>query len=164
MIGTGYAIVSTYAAWQLYERHAWEAAHAADVTAASGMYAGGDMLLDLWLAFLLMIPTIFLVRVISRFEAPAAAYSKILFLVSLSAPLCLGISLLGESRVPASLVVSCLERLLWSPFFLGLMFFSRIVAKFQNAKRLTSYALLSEGATICASFALFVLSMRPDRQ
>jgi hypothetical protein len=160
MIGAGYAVVSAYGAWELYERHVWEAAHPAEVSAASGMYAGGDMILDLWIVFLLMIPTIFLVRVISRFEAPAAVYSKILFLISLSAPLCFGISLLGEKHVPANLIVSCLVRLLWSPLFLVLMFFSRIVSKFQNARRLTTYALLSEGVTICVAFALLIFRGR----
>ena len=152
-----------FAAVVLYSRHVWEAAHPAEVMASSGMYAAGDMMLYIFITILGMIPTLFLVRVISKFEASATVYSKILFVTGLSAPLCLGIFLTGRQYVPPNLSVSCFMRLAWSPFFLALMVFSQIVAKFRNAKRLTFYALTSEGVTFCISIALIILSMRSGR-
>ena len=164
MIGTGYVVVVAFAAAALYERRLIEAAHPADVQAAGGMYAAGDMMLGIFIAFLLMVPTMFLVRLVSKFETPAGAYSKILLAIGLSAPVALGILALGEARVPHVLDAACLLRLLWSPLVLALMVFSRIVAKFQLAKRLTSYALVSEGATLSFSLAWLVLSMTAGRR
>src|SRR5689334_20415031 len=113
MIGGGYAVVVPYSSTLVYKRHAWETAHSAEVIAASGMYAGGDMFLALFITFLFMIPTIFLVRVISKFEVPAAVYSKTLLVVGLSAPLCLAILFFGHQRAP-NLSAYCFFRLLWS--------------------------------------------------
>ena len=151
-----------FAAVVLYSRHVWEEAHPAEVMASSGMYAAGDMILYIFITILGMIPTLFLIRVISKFEASATVYSKILFAIGLSAPLCLGI-FLGRQYVPPNLSVACFMRLLWSPFFVAVMVFSQIVAKFRNAKRLTFYALTSEGVTFCISIALLILSMRSGR-
>ena len=157
MIGTGYAVVLPFAAVVLYKRHAWEAAHSAEVIASSGMYAAGDMMLYLFITFLFLIPTIFPVRVISKFEVPATVYSKTLLVIGLTAPLCLGILFLGHERVP-NLSAYCFFRLLWSPVILALMTFSRIMAKFQITKRLSCYALLAETTTLCLSIVLIILS------
>lgn len=128
------------------------------------MFAAGDMMLYLFITFLVMIPTVLLIRVIARFEATATVYSKILLVIGLSAPLCLAIFLMGQQYVPPNLSVSCFMRLLWSPLLLALMVFSQIVARFPSAKRLTFYALVSEGATFCISVALILVSMRSGGQ
>jgi hypothetical protein len=99
------------------------------------------------------------IRVLSKFEIPAVACSKLLFAVGLSAPVALAILALGQVRVLQTLSGACLLRLLWSPLVLALMTFSRIVARFQLAKRLISYALVSEAATLGISVAWVVLSM-----
>jgi len=92
-IALGYAPVTVVAAGLLYERHLQEVNHPADVAASGGMYAGGDALLSIFIICLFMIPTVFLVWVVAKFEALFLAYSQLL-------------------------LVLCLYRLLWSPFML----------------------------------------------
>lgn len=148
VIGLGYAAVLAIAAVLLFARHLQELYHAADVAAAGGMYAFGDLLLYIFIAGLFMIPTIFLVWAIAKFEAFYTTYSQLLLALSLSAPVCLGLFSLGVSRVGETLSSFCLYRLFWSPFVLAGMGVSRLVARFHRAKKLTSYALLIEGLTL----------------
>jgi hypothetical protein len=152
-------VILAFAGVTSYSRYAYQAAHPADVQAASGMFAAGDMMLEVFIAVLLILPTLFLIRLLSGFEGPATVYSKLLLLVALSAPLALGIFVLGETQLPQGLGSSCFLRLLWSPFVLALIVFSRAVTKFQAAKRFASYALVSEGATFCVSLAMVIFSM-----
>jgi hypothetical protein len=128
------------------------------------MWAAGDALLWIFLACLFMIPTVFLIWVIARFEAIYVAYSQFLLGLSLSAPVCLSVFLLGENQVAQSLGFLCLYRLLGSPFILVGIGMSRLVARFDRAKRLVSYALLVEGLTIAAAVALFIHAMGPNRR
>jgi hypothetical protein len=157
LIGLGYAAVLAIAAVLLFARHLQELNNAADVAAASGMWAGGDLLLDIFIAGLFMIPTIFLVWAMAKFEAFYTIYSQLLLGLSLSAPFCLGLFSLGVGRVGETLAGFCLYRLFWSPFVLVGMGVSRLVARFHRAKKLTSYALLVEGLTlVTAVVALFI--------
>jgi hypothetical protein len=148
----GYAAVFAAAATLLYGRHLQELKYPAE--ASGGMWAAGDALLYLFIACLFMIPTVFLIWVIARFESVYTAYSQFLLGLSLSAPVCLSVFLLGESQVAQNLVSLCLYRLLGSPFILVGIGISRLVARFDRAKRLASYALLIEGLTIGAAVAL----------
>ncbi len=63
------------------------------------MWAGGDLLLYIFIACLFMVPTAFLIWVTAKFEAFYTAYSKFLLGLSLSAPVCLSVFFLGENRV-----------------------------------------------------------------
>jgi hypothetical protein len=162
-VALAYAAVLSFAAGELFARYMYESNHAADVAAASGMYAGGDMLLEIFIVFLFMIPTYFLIRIGAPFETPYTAYSKVLLIVGFTAPVCLGLLLLGKAYLPESLSVLCLERLLWSPFILMLIAISRRAAKFDRAKRAISYALLSEAFTFCLSIALIIFSTPPTQ-
>jgi len=128
------------------------------------MWAAGDALLVIFIACLFMIPTVFLIWVIARFDSVYTAYSQFLLGLSLSAPVCLSVFLLGESQVAQSLGSLCLFRLLGSPFILVGIGISRLVARFDRAKRLVSYALLIEGLTIVAALALFIHAMGPNRR
>jgi hypothetical protein len=83
-VAMAYAAVLSFAAGELYSRYLYEVNHPADVSASSGMYAGGDLLLEIFIVFLFMIPTYFLIR-IGRNSRSATAYSKILLIVGLSA-------------------------------------------------------------------------------
>src|SRR5262245_811652 len=158
LVGLGYAAVLAFAANELHERYVYEMEHRAEVIAESGMFAGGDMIEDIFIAFLFMIPTLFLVRIGAKFEAPYTTYSKTLFIVALSAPFCL-VLLFANKYLPGNFTTLCFERLLWSPFILALIGMSRRMARFDRAKRLISYALLSEGATLCVCIALIVYSI-----
>jgi hypothetical protein len=163
-IALGYAAVLAVAAYLLYERHLQELRHPADVVASSGMYAGGDALLTIFIACLFMIPTIFLLLVIARFEAFYTAYAQLLLGISLSAPVCLSMFFFGENRVAQSVSILCFYRLLLSPFILVGIGVSRLVARFDRAKRLVSYAFLIEGLTLGIAVALFIHGSGPDRR
>jgi len=151
LVAIAYAAVLLFAAVEMFSRYAYEASHPAEVSASSGMFAGGDMLLEIFIAFLFMIPTFFLIRIGAHFETPYTAWSKLLLTLGLSAPLCLVLVFLGAA--PGTLTALCLERLLWSPFVLLMILISRFSARFDRAKRVISYALLSEGLTFCGSIA-----------
>jgi hypothetical protein len=153
MVAAGYAVVLAFAAAEFYARYLLEQDDPAAVSAASGMWAGGDLLLELFVAVLLMIPTFFLVRIGSKFETPYTIYSKTLLIIGFSAPLCLALLAVGSQVLPENLVAFCFERLMWSPFILAIIGMSRLMARFDRAKRFMSYALLLEVATLGGSVA-----------
>ena len=86
-------------------------------------------------------PDRLLIWTIAKSEALYTAYSRFLFGLSLSAPVCLSVVLFGENHVAPSLSWLCFFRILESPIVLVGMGISRFAARFDRAKRLTSYAL-----------------------
>ncbi len=158
LIASGYAVVVALSAALLLGRYLQEITHRADVSAASGMYAFGDAILYIFIAGLFMIPTVFLVWFMAKFEAFYTTYSRVLLGLSLSAPLCLSLLYFGENHVGESLAGYCLFRLLWAPFILFGIGVSWWVARFDRAKRLTSYAFLVEGLTM--GFGVVALFIR----
>jgi hypothetical protein len=144
------------AAGLVFARYLLERTHAADVAAAGGMYAFGDLLLGIFIAGLFLIPTVFLVWVMAKHEAVYTTYSQLLFGLALSAPVCLGLFVLGKNHVSESLSVVCLCRLVSSPFIFVGMVVSRVVARFHQAKKLTFYALLVEGLTLGIAVVLLI--------
>jgi hypothetical protein len=155
-ITAGYAAVLMFAAELLYERHLEELRHPADVAAASGMYAGGDALLEIFIVCLFMVPTVFLVWVIARFEGLYKAYSQFLLAISLSAPFCLSVLALGGIYLADSIKIICLYRLLWSPFIVVAIGASRLAGRFNRAKKLVSYALFIEGLTLAIAVGMLI--------
>jgi len=150
----GYVAVLVVAAALLYMRHLQELQYPAE--ASGGMWAAGDALLYVFIACLFMVPTVFLIWVTAKFEAFYTAYSKFLLGLSLSAPVCLSVFLLGENRVGERLINLSLYRLMWLPFILVGMGISRLVARFDRAKKFASYALLVEGLTLAIAVALLI--------
>jgi hypothetical protein len=150
----GYVAVLVVAATLLYGRHLQELQYPAE--ASGGMWAAGDAFLWIFIAFLFMVPTIFLIWVISKFEAFYTAYSKFLLGLSLTAPVCLSVLFLAENRVGQSLISLCLYRLIWLPFVLVGIGISRMVARSDRAKRFASWALLIEGLTLALAVALVI--------
>ena len=150
----GYAAVLVIAVILLFGRHLQELNYPAD--ASGGMWAVGDAFLLILIACLFMVPTVFLIWVTARFEAFYTAYSKFLLGLSLSAPVCLSVLFLGENRVGQNLINLCSYRLMWLPFILLGMGISRMVARFDRAKRFASYALLIEGLTLVIAVALVI--------
>ncbi|MBZ5662306.1 MAG: hypothetical protein LAO08_18045 [Acidobacteriia bacterium] len=163
IIATAYAGVFVVAAGLLYQRHVWERDHYAEVVASSGMYAAGDTLLWIFIACLIAVPTAFLVWVIAKFESLYTGYSKVLLGLSLTAPFCLIGIFLGEKHVWQNLIVLCFYRFLFSPLILAGIGFSRLVARFGRAKRLSSYALLIEGLTLSVAVALIIHAARSNQ-
>ena len=155
-IALGYGAVVVIAAAWLFERHLVELQD--PVAASGGMAAAGDAMLALILGFLFLIPTVFLIRAIAKNEASFTAFSKFLLGLSLSAPVCMMVVLLGD-HVPQSLGWICGGRMLESPIVLMGMGVSRVAARFDRAKRLLSYALLIEGLTLMLPVAAFIVAI-----
>jgi hypothetical protein len=139
----------------LLARYVQERTHPTDVVAYGGMYAGGDALLGIFIVCLFMIPTVFLVWSAAKFEGGYTAYSQLLVGISLTAPVCLGLFVFGKNRLTENLASLYLCRLVGSPFILIGIAFSRLVARFDRAKRLTLYALLIEGLSFGIALALW---------
>jgi hypothetical protein len=125
------------------------------VAASGGMAAAGY----LFIGCLFLIPTAFLIWTIAKFEAPYTAYSRFLFGLSLSAPVCLSVLLFGGNYVAQSLSWLWLYRVLESPIVLVGMGISRFAARFDRAKRLASYALLVEGLTVALAVGAFIVAV-----
>jgi hypothetical protein len=157
LVAVGYAAVLVVAAASLFLRHLVELQDPA--AASGGMAAAGDAMLYLFLGCLFLIPTAFLIRIIAKSEAPYTAYSRFLFGLSLSAPVCMSVVLFGENYVAPSLSWLCFYRLLESPVVLVGLGISRYAARFDRAKRLASYALLVEGLTLALPVAAFTVSV-----
>jgi hypothetical protein len=132
LVGMGYAAVLVVAAAALYLRHLVELQD--PVAASGGMAAAGDTMLYLFIGCLFLIPTAFLIWTIAKFEALYTAYSRFLFGLSLSAPVCLTVLLFGGNYVAQSLSWLCLYRVLESPIVLVGMGISRLAARFDRAK------------------------------
>ena len=156
LVAVGYATVLVIAATLLFVRHMQELQNPID--ASGGMWAAGDAMLGVFIACLFAIPSVFLVWVIAKFESFYKTYSQLLFGLSLSAPVCLGIFTLGKSYLAQSVTILCLYRLFCSPPILLGIGVSRLAARFDRAKRLLSYALLIEGLTLAIAVALLIHS------
>src|SRR5712691_10163462 len=154
LVALGYAAVLVVAAAALFSRHLLELQD--PVAASGGRAAFGNTILHLFLGCLFLIPTASLIWIIAKSEALYTAYSRFLFGLSLSAPICMSVLLFGEKYVALSLSWLCLFRMLESPIVLVGMGISRFAARFDRSKRLVSYALLVEGLTLGLSVAAFV--------
>jgi hypothetical protein len=153
LVGLGYAAVVVIAGGLLLGRY-WLERNNPD--AAGGMYAFGDLILYIFVVCLFMIPTFFLVWVMARFEALYTAYAQLLVGISLSAPVCLSLFVFGKNHVSETLGGLCFVRLVCAPFILVGIGVSRIVARFDRAKKLVSYALLIEGLSMAVGIGLFI--------
>jgi hypothetical protein len=159
-----YAAVVIASALLVVERYLQYVRHPEDANLYSGMWAGGDMLLGTFIAFLLLVPTFFLVLVIRKSEDLYTGYAKVLLGIGISAPVSLGlmaIPVVGQSNMLLGWV--CLWRIMGSPFILAGMGGSRLLARYPRAKRLCSYALLIEGLTLAVLVAFLVLPLRGHR-
>jgi hypothetical protein len=156
LVGLGYGAVLVFATAVLFGRHLQELQNPVD--AAGGMWAFGDAILWIFLACLFMVPTAFLVWVMSKSESVYRTYSRFLLGLSLSAPVSLALFALGRKYFSQDVSNFCLVRLGLSPFILLGIGVSWLVARFDRAKRLVWYALLVEGFTFASAMALFIHS------
>jgi hypothetical protein len=152
----GYIIVLIYATYLYYGRHLAELRD--PQSAAGGMWAFGDLLLNLFVFLLFLVPTFFLLRLLAQSGPVFAAYSKIALLVSLTAPLC-GLALVIYKSRPLALENLCVTRLFYAPFVLLILGLSRFLGRRQPAKRLVSYALAIEGFTFLALVVVMFATM-----
>jgi hypothetical protein len=158
LIVAGYAVIAAVSALLVYERYLQYVRNPEEVSASSGMYAGGDLLLEIFICLLFLMPTVALVFLIRKSESSFTAYAKVLLGLSVTAPVSVGL-----------LFIPVLNQWFWGDVFVFRLFaipivvvvliFSRWLTRFARARRLISYALLIEGLTFVAVVAsLFLFS------
>jgi hypothetical protein len=154
-VGGGYAAVAALSAALIVARYLQYVTHPADVAQYGGMWAGGDLMLELFICGLLLAVTFVLVLVIFKDESAYTVYSKVLLGLSLTMPLSVGvISIDAVSQGTGWLGFACLFRLFASPLVIIGLGTSRVFARFPRAKRLISYSLLIEVLTLVCMFGL----------
>ena len=155
-VAAGYAAFFLVAAVLIYHRHMQYVNDPDPASTSGGMYAFGDLLLGVFIVGLFLIPTFLLVLVIRKSEAAYTRYSQVLLVLSLTAPIGLATVIPAVSQVNTFLGEFGFYRLLASPIMIVLLAVSRLLARFDRAKRLTLYALLIEVATFVVMVALFI--------
>ena len=149
LVAFAYAGVVAMAALLIFQRYVAYITHPDDVAASSGMWAGGDLLLEIFIAGMFLVVTFFLVLVIAKSEHAYTIYSKTLLGLSLTAPLSVGLFSLPAINQGTSLIGSaCVYRLFATPMVLVGLGMSRLFARFPRPKRITNYALLIEMLTL----------------
>ena len=158
LVAIGYAAVLAIAAVLIVARYIQYVTHPADVAAYGGMYAGGDLMLEVFIAGMFLVVTFFLVLVIYKAEPAYTIYSKVLLGLSLTAPLSAGlISIPAVNQGMTVLGEVCMFRLFASPLVIVGLGMSRLFARYSRPKRLTVYSLLIEGLTLAVLVALLIL-------
>ena len=158
LVAVGYAAFVALSVLLIVRRYSQYVQYPQDAASASGMWAGGDLILELFIAFLFLMPTIALVFVIRNSESFYTIYAKALLGLSVTAPLSVGISFIpifnqwwwGEITSFRSVAI---------PGVIGLLIFSRSLSNFARPRRLISYALLIEGLTLVGIVASFIVAM-----
>jgi hypothetical protein len=159
LVAASYAVVVVVSAFLIYVRYLQYVRNPQVVAASSGMYAGGDLLLEIIIGFLFLMPTIALGFVIRKSESAYTNYAKVLLGLSLTAPISLGLLFIpvfnqwywGDGII---------FRLFAIPMVVVVLIFSRWLARFARARRLISYALLIEGLTFVVIIAALFLSSK----
>jgi hypothetical protein len=154
-VAAAYAAVVALSAALIFERYLQYVTHPADVAQYGGMWAGGDLMLEVFICGLLLMVTFVLVLVIFKEEIAYTMYSKVLLGVSLTAPLSVGlISIPAVNQGMGWFGFACMYRLFASPLVIIGLGASRVFARFPQAKRLISYSLMIEVLTLVSIFAL----------
>ena len=148
-IGGGYAAVVAVSAALIFARYVAYLTHPADVAAYGGMWAGGDLALEVLVAGMLLVVTFLAALAIFKYEEAYTTYSKIMVALSLTFPASVGIIAISAiSQSDSMLGWVCLFRVFASPFVLMGFGMSRAFARFPVAKRMTNYAMVIEGLTL----------------
>ena len=91
IVVVGYTGVLLATAAFVYIRYLQYAIHRADVDTSGGMWAFGDLLLELFIAGLFWIPTLLLGFFLRKSEAASTRYSQVLFGLALATPMSAGV-------------------------------------------------------------------------
>ena len=146
LVGAGYAAVGVISALLIFQRYLLYVRNPQDVAASGGMYAGGDLMLEVIICCLFLVPTLALVFVIRKSEPAYTLYAKVLVGLSVTAPLS-AVFLIIPVLNQWYLGDLCIFRLFAIPIVVTVLIFSRWLTMFTRARRLISYALLIEGLT-----------------
>ncbi|HKW18573.1 MAG TPA: hypothetical protein VJO35_13785 [Terriglobales bacterium] len=162
IVAIGYGGVLLLSALLVFWRHLQYVMHANDVDASSGMWAFGDLMLELFIAGLFLIPTLLLAFFLRNSETAYTRYSWTMLGIALTAPICTGaffIPAIAQSGSGVFWMIGwlCEGRASASPvIFVGLVC-SRLLARFKPAKRLIVYGLLIEVGTYVLLVAAVIL-------
>ena len=112
-IAGAYAAVLSVSAALIFARCIAYVTHPADVAAYGGMWAGGDMMLEVLIVGILLVVTFFVALAIFKYEAPYTTHSQILAALSLTAPASVGLIAIpavaqGNSVLAGSAFTVCL--------------------------------------------------------
>jgi len=162
LVAASYAAVGIVSALLIFARYLVYVRNPQDVAAAGGMYAGGDLMLELIICFLFLLPTAVLLFVIRKSESYYTTYAKLLLGLTLTAPASVGLLLIpvlnqwywGEL---------CIFRLFAIPIVVVVLIFSWWLTGSARARRLIVYALLTEGLTFIAAIASLFLFANTHR-
>jgi hypothetical protein len=159
LVAASYGAVAVVSALLIFSRYLLYVRNPQEAAAAGGMYAGGDLLLEIIICFLFLVPTAALVLVIRKSEAACTAYAKALLGLSLTAPISAGLLLLPIIN-QWWWGAGCIFRLFAMPLVVIVLMFSWWLTRFARARRLISYALLIEGLTFVVTIVggIFLLS------
>lgn len=153
-VGGGYAAVVAFSAALIVMRYLQYVMHPADAAQYGGMWAGGDLILELFICGMLLVMTCILALVIMSEEVAYTTYSKVLIGVSLTLPLSVGIIAIPQVEQGVGLVGwACLFRVFASPLVMVGLGISRMLAQFPRPKKLIKYGLLIEGLTLVLMMA-----------
>ena len=159
LVATTYAVVVGVSALLIFRRYLVYVRNPQDVAAYGGMYAGGDLMLEIIVLFLLLVPTAALVLVIRKSESAYTTYAKVLLGLSLTAPVSLLVVILPILNNQWFWGDACIFRVFAIPVVIVVLMFSRWLTRFPRARRLISYSLLTEGLTFAVVIAgLFLLA------
>jgi len=148
-IAGAYAVVLAISAALIFARYIAYVTHPADVAAYGGMWAGGDLALEVIIIGMLLVVTFFVALAIFKYEAAYTTYSKVMVALSLTLPASVGfIAITAVSQSNSLLGWAALYRVFAAPMMLMGFGMSRMLARFPKAKSLTNYALLIEGLTL----------------
>ena len=86
LVWAGYAVVAAVSALLIFVRYLKYVENPQDAAAAGGMWAGGDLALELIVLLLFLVPTAALVFVIRKSDAAFITYAKVLLGLSVTAP------------------------------------------------------------------------------
>ena len=147
LVAASYAAVVAVSAALVFARYLQYVRNPQDVAAYGGMYAGGDLALEVFICFLFLFPTAALVFVIRESELWYTRYAKALLGLSVTAPLSV-VFVITPVLNQWYWGDAFIFRLFAMPIVLFVLFVSFLLTRFQRARRLISYALAVEGATL----------------
>jgi hypothetical protein len=162
LVWAGYAVVAAVSALLVFVRYLRYVENPQDVAAAGGMYAGGDLLLEIIICLLFLVPTAALVLVIRKSDAAYATYAKVLLALSVTAPLSailLAVPFFNQWQWGDLFIF----RLFAVPIVTFVLLASLLLTRSSRARRLIAYALLIEGLPLVAAIiaGIFLFSRGP---
>ncbi len=152
LVAAAYAGVVALSVLLVFMRYLQYRLHPDDAEAYGGMWAGGDMILAILIAGMLLVPTFFLIFVLRKDEPGYTKYSKALIGVALTSPLAIAVTALPTG--PWWIGVISFSRLLVTPIVIFLYVMSWIATRFRGARRRIVYGLLIEVGTIVTAIVL----------